>query len=448
MLHSVTNTHNQNKSQHSLTTMLLATSLIAIMSLKPASTSELLEVPVMEDQNNQIGEVFDNLMVEMFDTEQSYAQDVEAKFTLEQTVKVYKTRLDYYFDLFDRFLEGGRATVFSPNAMKCSQRIRTTALDFNSTFMNYKASKGKNLSYDRYVFNFTSVVSNSGAESVGECYTTAFNLYSYVMMRKSQFKDITSIMTAFLQNLIGNILNFNTIYQNIVNANNAAKLSDVYFYIGRLTYIIIYFDPIDYAPLQTANDLKTMSAVEFLLKQSTNINNQASVGVISKISDVALSFLNSSIGVVSPNSTICLSNLTALNTTITTLNTQYKMKVYDKMGPTLRAITKSFDPITRSCYYSLFEYGKVVWTYLLTMTDINKLSYNFIHNLGRIYDATTDLIDNFRYGDPKVRRYWRRIGGDIGLVINQLAYLPTNYDPYKPQNTTKPKVLTAHTVIN
>lgn len=43
--------------------------------------------------------------------------------------------------------------------------------------------------------------------------------------------------------MIGNILNFNTIYQNIVNANTANKLGDVYFFIGRLTYLIIYFDP-------------------------------------------------------------------------------------------------------------------------------------------------------------------------------------------------------------
>lgn len=137
-------------------------------------------------------------MLEMFDTEQSYSQEIETKFALEQSVKVYTTRLDYYFDLLDRFLEGGRATVFSPNAMRCSQRIRATFLDFNRTFINYKAPRNIGVSYDKYVFNFTSVVSNSGAESVGECYTTAFNLYSYVMMRKSQFKDITSIMTAFL----------------------------------------------------------------------------------------------------------------------------------------------------------------------------------------------------------------------------------------------------------
>lgn len=42
------------------------------------------------------------------------------QFNLEQTTKVYKTEIDLYFDLFDRFLEGLRATVFSSNSMRCS----------------------------------------------------------------------------------------------------------------------------------------------------------------------------------------------------------------------------------------------------------------------------------------------------------------------------------------
>lgn len=171
--------------------------------------------------------------------------------TLEQATVVYKTVLDEYFDLFDRFLEGFRATVFSPNVMKCSQKIRGTSLQFNTTFVNYvKAPKASPI--DQYVFNFTRVVSTNGSDAVGECYTTAFNVYSYILMRASQFTDFTSVITAFLQNLIGNILNFNTIYQNIVNANNAGKMSDVYFYIGRLSYLIVYFDPMVDASLESS----------------------------------------------------------------------------------------------------------------------------------------------------------------------------------------------------
>jgi hypothetical protein len=88
------------------------------------------------------------------------------------------------FDYFNRFLEGFRATVFSPNAMRCSQKIQANALDFNTTFLNFKAAP-KTTQPDKYVFNFTKVVSNSTAEAVGECYTTLFNVYQYSMMRKA-----------------------------------------------------------------------------------------------------------------------------------------------------------------------------------------------------------------------------------------------------------------------
>ena len=97
----------------------------------------------------------------------------------------------------------------------------------------------------------TRVISNSTADAVGECYTTLFNYYQYIIMRGAQFPDFVGVLTAFLQNMIGNILNFNTLYTNIVNAQKADKMTDVYFFIGRLTYLIVYFDPIIEASLQT-----------------------------------------------------------------------------------------------------------------------------------------------------------------------------------------------------
>ena len=92
------------------------------MSLKSVGAEDLVQELQVAPESSSEGfdQVFNGLLLEMFDTEQSYAEDVEKRFALEQNVKVYKTRLDYYFDLFDRFLEGGRATVFSPNVMKCS----------------------------------------------------------------------------------------------------------------------------------------------------------------------------------------------------------------------------------------------------------------------------------------------------------------------------------------
>ena len=57
---------------------------------------------------------------------------------LGQAQRVYETEIERNFDLLDRFLEGLRARVFSPNSLRCSQRVRIAALDVNSTLVNYK----------------------------------------------------------------------------------------------------------------------------------------------------------------------------------------------------------------------------------------------------------------------------------------------------------------------
>lgn len=118
----------------------------------------------------------------------------------------------------------------------------------------------------------TRVISNSSADAVGECYTTLFNYYQYIIMRGAQFPDFIGVLTAFLQNLIGNILNFNTLYTNIVNAQTAGKMTDVYFFIGRLTYLIVYFDPIveaslHYQAFAAPFDLKDILSSKYALGQ-------------------------------------------------------------------------------------------------------------------------------------------------------------------------------------
>jgi len=44
--------------------------------------------------------------------------------------------------------------------------------------------------------------------------------------------------------MIGNIINFNSIYNNILNAQSSGNTGAVYFYIGRLVYLMVYFNPI------------------------------------------------------------------------------------------------------------------------------------------------------------------------------------------------------------
>ncbi len=91
-------------------------------------------------------------------------------------------------------------------------------------------------------------MSSVGADAVGECYTTGYSVVQYVNVRKQQFPDFTSLVQAFAQNLIGNVLNFNQLYNNIMTAAKADRESDVFFYAGRLTYLVLYFDPLVSTP--------------------------------------------------------------------------------------------------------------------------------------------------------------------------------------------------------
>ena len=76
---------------------------------------------------------------------------------------------------------------------------------------------------------------------------------------------------------------------------------------------------------------------------------------------------------------------------------------------------------------------EVVKNYISTITDMNKLFYNVVHNLGAIYDDVTALITIFR--TPLFwysRTDWTNIGYYSGDIVHQIGYKPTDYDPYSP----------------
>jgi hypothetical protein len=127
-----------------------------------------------------------------------------------------------------------------------------------------------------------------------------------------------------------------------------------------------------------------------------------------------------------------------LNESTYLLQTQFELKLFDKMGTTLRRIFYSVNPIAFACYFSGFEYLQVINGYFDTITDINKLTYNLFHNAGEIYDTTVDMIDLFRYGDPNYRYYWQTIGNGVGYILKQISFTPKNYEPFNGRKPNPP----------
>lgn len=59
---------------------------------------------------------------------------------------------------------------------------------------------------DTIIFSYTNIISTSTADAAGECYTTSYNIYSYLITKFASFNGAASIMEAFLQNLLGNAI--------------------------------------------------------------------------------------------------------------------------------------------------------------------------------------------------------------------------------------------------
>ena len=55
-------------------------------------------------------------------------------------------------------------------------------------------------------------------------------------------------------------------------------------------------------------------------------------------------------------------------------------------------VLASVHPIAFSCYYSVSEFGDAADYYLLTLQDAGLLSYNIIHEGGRLYDTISFLV--------------------------------------------------------
>lgn len=142
-----------------------------------------------------------------------------------------------------------------------------------------------------------------------------------------------------------------------------------------------------------------------------------------------------SVGQISGNFSICQGNLSVLYNSTTTVYEQYADLYFAEAGYSTYEILVSVDPIIFSCYYSLFEYWVAIQIYGSTGMDINKLTYNFAHNLGKIYDMSEEAIVRSwnitqNYDDIE---YWARMGTIIGSNFQNVFEDPVNYYPFDPE---------------
>ena len=103
-----------------------------------------------------------------------------------------------------------------------------------------------NANFSKKLFDTTYWISYSIAPSSQFCVESVLDIYLYVYNQTKVFNNITYWLINALQNLLANAITYNLIYEKIVQAQNANDtVAEMYWY-GRLTYLIIIFEPMNF----------------------------------------------------------------------------------------------------------------------------------------------------------------------------------------------------------
>ena len=311
------------------------------------------------------------------------------------------------------FLAGFRSSDIIPSAQNCTKYLEESITQFNNTQQQWQDPEfTADMTNQDYVFNTTEWISYSLAPSSRYCVTGVLEFYTWGLNKFNLFDSFGDVFAAWLQNLLGNVITFNTLYSKIEEALEAGNKKEIYYWYGRFITLFINFEPIVQDPADDFNSggfqddifLATIPAASLAIaanqdmrvKQST-INGESSMrhgpvvgGFITNVYGFSTGFVNASFGDASPNSAICQTNITR----IIGHSRSFLKEIRNGTEPALAEAVVSFEevlesvhPITFSCYESVFEFGNTADYYMETLSNFSKVSYNLIHKLGDIYDT-------------------------------------------------------------
>jgi uncharacterized protein YjbI with pentapeptide repeats len=111
------------------------------------------------------------------------------------------------------FLKGSNANFYGSNFTNCATR----GLDFTFGSLNQLQWRYYYGNTEDNVYNTTLYMANASNVML-VCVDAVENLYANVVYKKTLFTSNTAILTAFLQNMIGNLLNVKNIVDKITIA--------------------------------------------------------------------------------------------------------------------------------------------------------------------------------------------------------------------------------------
>lgn len=261
-----------------------------------------------------------------------------------QLLTSYSSTIDEDFALFSKFLDGFQGQTIAPDIFTCTDKLQQTSDQYNQTTISNRENNVTDV--QAIIFSYTAIISSSTADAVGDCYLAAYQTYQYVYQKATSFQSSSLFLEAFLQNLLGNAIRFNNLYNQILSAQQSNNQMQVYYLMGELMRLILIFDPISlstphaaslpdtsalFEQIHALNELmfkksqRPFSSVEKEIQISMSAGEAAKVeGGVStwdKVKGFFLVFFNESIGLNAPNSSICTGNVTVIENSIKLIQT-------------------------------------------------------------------------------------------------------------------------------
>jgi hypothetical protein len=156
---------------------------------------------------------------------------------------------DEYYLLIDAFISGGKIWTFFPNVQDCSYYSHVFLNKYNETYIILS-----NFSDSSYlaVRNVSQLISREYAESYLYCHLTVVDGYVFYLSEQEKYNSTLDYFQAYLQNMIGNIITINNLYNRIIIAEENEDQQLIYFILGKIFYNLADFEPIDLEDLEMA----------------------------------------------------------------------------------------------------------------------------------------------------------------------------------------------------
>ena len=293
----------------------------------------------------------------------------------------YETDTEMYFDYTNAFLSGFKSQETLPSATECTKYLEKSILVYNTTYMKWQDEEiAEATTNEEYVFNTTEWISYSLAPSSLHCFKTSLEGFSWYLLKQSQFDAFGDVFAAWLQNLLGNVITFNSLYKKIEEATEAENTKEIYFWYGRFAILFIDFEPLVEDDIDSLDDefgfddnfmatevpmVQAQQNPKKLLRESSAGRREESSSprvrnIFGNSFALFNGFVNASFGDASPNAKICETNITRM----ISYGLQFRRQVSNATEENLAGAADSAEnvleavhPIAFSCYKSVDEFG-------------------------------------------------------------------------------------------